>query len=222
MPKDSLEILKYPKFSIFEDLSNTSDHKAINFTIETHTTHDIPNESHKKTNNTLSLENPEILNFFQIKIQENLQEYSDYYKNSLTIQNGQTYIDQLYSSACKIFIISADQTLNFQKTLFPPKNINSNQIKKPWFTPELKEINKKMKNIYNQINININPNPNPILVQEYNNLKKSFRSIQRRNIYLSDLKEVSVLDRISKEKNKNKFRRFLKLIEKKGRKKKKF
>ena len=131
-PKDSLEILKYPKFSIFEDLGNTSDHQAINFsfTIETLTTLDIPNVSQKKTSNTLSLENPEILNFYQIKIQENLKEYSNYYKNPLTIQNDQTYIDQLYSSVCKVFIISADQTLNFQKTLFPPKNTNEIQAAK--------------------------------------------------------------------------------------------
>ena len=46
---------------------------------------------------------------------------------------------------------------------------------------------------------------NPDLQKEkiYNKLKKSFRGIQRRNLYLEESKEINQLDRIAKEKNKN-------------------
>ena len=41
--------------------------------------------------------------------------------------------------------------------------------------------------------------------KEYNQLKKKFRGIQRRNLYQDELKEINHLDRIAKEKKKNRF-----------------
>ena len=58
-------------------------------------------------------------------------------------------------------------------------------------------------------------NPDPLKEIEYNKLKKTFRGIQRRNLYLDELKEINHLDKIAKEKNKNRFWRFIKANRKK-------
>lgn len=58
-------------------------------------------------------------------------------------------------------------------------------------------------------------NPDLQKEKEYNKLKKSFRGIQRRNLYLEELKEINQLDRIAKEKNKNRFWRFININRKK-------
>ena len=55
----------------------------------------------------------------------------------------------------------------------------------------------------------------PSLKLEERNLKRTFRRIQRQNIFLSEQKELAKFEKIAKERNKNKFWRFIKNNKKK-------
>ena len=58
-------------------------------------------------------------------------------------------------------------------------------------------------------------NPDPAKVQEHEKLKRSFRRVQRLNQFMTEQKELNNLDRLAKEKNKNKFWRFVRKNRKK-------
>ena len=201
-PSDSLGILINPKFNVFEDIGDTSDHNAINFSFKIETQHNLPtpSETFPPQMPNPNLDIPEILTYYKQKINENVAEA---YNNMMILphHDDQNYIDSLYHSTCSVFVISASQTLAFQNQIFPPINQSNNHQKnrKKWFTDELKDINVNIKYIYNQIK-NIS-HPDPYLNLEYERLKKLFRSIQRRNIYMTELNETNTLDKISKEKN---------------------
>jgi hypothetical protein len=210
--KRSLEILKDSKFMFFDDVANTSDHQAINFSFQLETSLDIPNIQIERTitPGNLNFENPLVLNFYQLKIEEKLN-----LKKNKFLENDsqdQEFIDDFYASLCDIFVESFEETLIFQNTIFKPKEPDKN--KKPTLDDEQKEIVKKMKEIYNNYLKGVE-HPDPSREQEHETLKRNLRRTQRHNLFMEEQKELNDLERISKEKNRNKFWKFKKKIEKK-------
>jgi hypothetical protein len=210
--KRSLEILKDSKFKVFDDVANTSDHQAINFSFQLETSLDIPNTQIERTitPGNLNFENPLVLNFYQLKIEEKLN-----LKKNKFLENDsqdQEFIDELYASLCDIFVESFEETCVFQNTIFKPKEPDKN--KNPPLDDEQKEIVKKMKEIYNNYLKGVE-HPDPSREQEHATLKRNLRRTQRHNLFMEEQKELNDLERISKEKNRNKFWRFVKKNRKK-------
>ena len=72
--KRSLEDLKNSKFLVLDDIANTSDHRAINYSFQLETTYDTPNTQTEKKLNSVNpyFENPVVLNFYQLKVEEKI------------------------------------------------------------------------------------------------------------------------------------------------------
>ena len=212
--KHSLEIIKNSKFMVLNDVANTSDHLAINYSFQLETSRDDPI---LQTNNTLNsgdpnFDNPLILNFYQLKVEEKLNAL----KNKLLERNNhdQKFIDEFYESLCTIFVESSEEALLFQNDIINPKFPEKNKKQKHQLNDEQKEIVRKMKEIYNNFLKGVE-HPDPLKDQEHETLKRDLRRTQRYNIFLQEQKELNDLDHIAKEKNRNKFWRFVKKNRKK-------
>ena len=72
--KHSLEILKNSKFMFLNDVANTSDHSAINYSFQLETSLDDPILQTKNTLNSgdPNFDNPLILNFYKLKVEKSL------------------------------------------------------------------------------------------------------------------------------------------------------
>ena len=116
--KNSLKTLIDSNFLVFEDIANMSDHRAINysFSLDTHdfTTSTQPEQVMAPENPNFDV--PEILIFYQSKIEEKIQFLRSQLQNEAC--ESQEFCDQLYLSTCDIFTISANETLDFQKNFF--------------------------------------------------------------------------------------------------------
>ena len=141
--KRSLEDLKNSKFLVLDDIANTSDHRAINYSFQLETTYDTPNTQTEKKLNSVNpnFENPVVLNFYQLKVEEKINAN----KNKLigNYNQDQKFIDELYKSLCDIFVESSEETLLHQNTFIKTKDHNNGQKKKPPLNEEQKEIVKK-------------------------------------------------------------------------------
>ena len=211
--KHSLAILKNSTFIVLDDVANTSDHRAINYFFQLETSHDNPNiQTEKTTSGNPNFENSVILKFYQLKVEEKL----NVIKNKILEDNAQDqkFIDELYSSLCDIFVESSEDTVLFQNSFIKPKDPDKSKKKKPSLNDEQKEILKKMNEIYKNSLKGVE-HPDPLKEQEHENLKRALRRTQRYNLFLEEQKELNDLDRIAKEKNRNKFWRFVKKNRKK-------
>ena len=130
---------------VLDDIANTSDHRAINYSFQLETTYDTPNTQTEKKLNSVNpnFENPVVLNFYQLKVEEKINAT----KNKLigNYNQDQKFIDELYKSLCDIFVESSEETLLHQNTFIKTKDHNNGQKKKPPLNEEQKEIVKKMK-----------------------------------------------------------------------------
>ena len=190
--------------NILDDLANMSDHNAVilDFTIPIRT---IDTNSHHKvpqSNPFLNLDNQIIKDFFLKKIDKSLDDLAK--KPPSNILDPQTLINLFYENIINILSDAKNESIIFQNTIFPlnkPKSIPKNN----WFTYELKEIKTRMVTIRKQLG-----NKRDLdLESQLKFLKKKFRQIQRQNIYIENIKNLNKFENLAKEKNKNKFWRFV-------------
>ena len=201
--------------NILEDDLNTSDHNSLMTSIEFKSLIDIDN--HKENNNSpsnnvefkkkssfLDLDNPLVLNEYRKLVGISFSDfYNKFYdKNIDSINPKLISINDLYNNIVNMIVEAHNNTIEYQenikKNLY--KNSNSNN-KNSWFTADLKEIKNEIIRKRNQYNLNKDEN---ILI-EIKELKKTFRSQQRKNMYLQDKKECNKVERLAKIKNKKSF-----------------
>jgi hypothetical protein len=117
----------------------------------------------------------------------------------------------MYNYITSTTIQAKKLTIEFQNnTKNKPKIFNPNN--KKWFTPELKLIKNELMHLkYVQ-----QQNNNFEIENQISKLKTTFRRIQRQNILLIEKKELDKFENLAKEKNKNKFWRFINNNKKKG------
>ena len=136
--------------------------------------------------------------------------------NKLSEKNtqDQKYIDDFYENLCSIFVKSSEEAFLFQNTVLVSKNSETNKKQKNTLNNEQKEIVKKIKDIYNNFLKGVE-NPDPLKEQEHEKLKRDLRRTQRYNLFIKEQNDLNELDLIAKEKNRNKFWRFVKKSRKK-------
>ena len=104
----SIETLKNLNFHIFDDVANTSDHRAININfLLNHKKTNLISHDDTTENKTLNLNSPEVLEFYQNKIQEHSEKAFDKSLNLSYDKDEQNYINELYLSLCNIFTKSS-------------------------------------------------------------------------------------------------------------------
>ena len=202
-------ILENFQCNILDDPRNTSDHRALS--IEFSFDHNlIPNTSipPKIQPNFIKFEDALILEYYKINVEKHLDTLlHKYFKSNDQIHyDKQKYINDLYNDLTESIVSAVKNTLAYQNVNFPQYNSSCHKKtnNKSWFTPELAEI----KN--NITELKYRPS-NPVeSIAEIKILKTKFRRIQRQNIYLSVAKEHNTLDRLAREKDKNKFWKFIK------------
>jgi len=216
--KSSLEILKDSKFEVLDNASNTSDHRAINYSFQIEINSlDQSGCQFERTSyqGNPDFDDPEILYFYQQKVEEKIDQLKSKFNNNMV--DEKKFIDELFVSSCYIFTESINETVILLNSVIKPNDKNSFQnknVQKKIFTDELKNIRDKINEIYlGCLRGVVEPNPEKVL--EHSNLKKDFRRIQRRNQFLEEQRELNNLDRLAKEKNKNKFWRFVRKNRKK-------
>ena len=199
-----------PKFSILSDIANLSDHNAINFSFYiTEATEKIQIKTpHKKY---LNLEDPDIGNFFSNEVEKLFcTSFEDIIKSNFKIETvNQDQINKLYEKISRIYTVGSDETFKFQDTVHPNGNPNSNS---KYESKQMKLLKKQLNKSYGKLKSKPN---NKVFEKEYKDPQKELRSLQRREIYLEELKELGRLERVAKLKNKNAFWRFTKKLKKK-------
>ena len=141
------------------------------------------------------LNDPNILAQYHQMINANSQTLLDRHFNENDIMNNQKNIDQIYNDICQMLSTSYD-SLSTTKTI--PQSSKSNE----WFTSELKEIK-------NQISFYKHRYANDDKEFILKELKKKFRSLQRRNIWLNQLNEMKKFELIAKQKDKTLFWKYV-------------
>jgi hypothetical protein len=199
---DSSISITIERCNILDNDSNTSDHNAISLEFSfpnKHTKKQITQTS-QKLNENIDFENCEILEFYNSQLEYILTKYEP---ESQQVSK-QSQIDSMYKKITLAVVQAKRLTIEFQNKLKPKIKI-SNSNNKKWFTPELKQIKNELmqlKYIYQQ-------NRNFEIENQISNLKTSFRRIQRQNILIIEKKELDKFENLAKEKNKNKFWRFI-------------
>ena len=190
--------------NIQDDLANMSDHKAVilDLIIPIRTTDTYSQMQKPQPYPYLDLENNIIKEYFLKKVEQFLNDLKN--KPTSNILDPQTTIDSFYTDITSILINAKNESINFQKILYPQQN-NKLSSKNNWFTWELKEIKTHMVAIRRQLN----NKHDLVLESQLKFLKKNFRRTQRQNIYIENMKNLHKFEKLAKEKNKNKFWRFI-------------
>ena len=188
---------------------NTSDHNAVSFEFSfiENLTKKITSQTSPKYDENIDFEKCEILEFYNKQIESIITKYDPEPQQA----NKQSQIDNMYNYITSTIIQAKKLTIEFQNnTKNKPKIFNPNN--KKWFTPELKLITNELMHLkYVQ-----QQNNNFEIENQISKLKTTFRRIQRQNILLIEKKELDKFENLAKEKNKNKFWRFINNNKKRG------
>lgn len=195
--------------NVVDDVVNLSDHRnlSVEFSFESSIIH--TNTPDPPPPASINFDNPLILNFFSSNFEKKINEIFDSFEKPRNAECNQDFINKHYNAICNSFSDTFNETLSFQAVTEPiinkkSKNINNN---KKWFTSELLLIRNRIRELHRI--------KTPIAAAEKSELKSRFRKIQRQNIYFQETKELSLLETVAREKNKNKFWRFIKKNRKK-------
>lgn len=184
--------------TINNDLLNTSDHNSISLEFKVNHLNNYHNNNCHFTQTNLinpNMDDPNTLLHYHNILNDSLKNTCEKYISTNNTINNQM-IDELYNELCNTIFDCYNQL---------KKEITTNTSeKKNWFTNELKEIKSNI--MYFKYNSNLEPEVNDKIVK---NLKKKFRSIQRRNIWLDKLNEYNKFERIAKLKDKNQFWKYI-------------
>ncbi len=195
--------------NILDDIVNLSDHRnlSVDFSFESLISHiNTPDPPPLKN---INFDNPVIFNFFCSNFEKKTNEILESCTKPRESENNQEFVNRHYHEICCSFSDTINETLSFQEVTEPIPNYNfkKKNSNKNWFTPELLLIRNKIRELH-RINT-------PIAAAEKSQLKSKFRKIQRQNIFIQESKELSILESVAHEKNKNKFWRFIKKNRKK-------
>ena len=120
----------------------------------------------------------------------------------------QSQIDQIYYEFSCLIDYASKETQKFQDTIKPnflqQKKLNKQE---PFEIKSLKKEIRKAYGVYKK-------NPTKENEIQHKLLKKEFRKVQRKLQYLKEFKDVSRLEHLARQKNKNKFWRFTKNLKK--------
>ena len=172
--------LKNPSFTIFDDPSYLSDHKAIHlsFLIDLK---DVnlsikPSIPIKKIN----FENEQVRNHFFDKVESKLKRKFDFIiRNNFELSVlDQKSIDNLYSDFCNCYVESHDETVKLQESIGPQTISNRISQNKKYLSKESKSTRKALLNAYSKKKA-LNSEEN---CKEYHIIKKEYQRIQRRVI----------------------------------------
>ena len=171
-------IFKDAKFKVLEDVANMSDHNAISFSFSTlFSQYDIPKvKIPEKT--FLNLEKNEIKAFFDFEIDSRFNYAFENIINSnfqVSIYD-QNQINHLYSTLCKTYTDSYDETIKFQNSLYPDFENNSGS---EHMSKDMKRLKKALFNAYGKFKAKPSNENN----KEYKNAQKSYS--QMSNVKMS-------------------------------------
>lgn len=105
-------------------------------------------------------------------------------------------INQFYHELCKILLDAHEETHNFQIMNSIDSHYSNNN---KGFSSELREIKSKIMQIKNQAT------QTEASSAQLVSLRRSFRRIQRLSLYKIEQKKLKSLEKLAKERNKNKF-----------------
>ncbi|CAF0986190.1 unnamed protein product [Brachionus calyciflorus] len=202
--------------NILDDLGNMSDHRGLvinmllkhSFTIENDNTRIF-----NKTQDTLiNFKNNDILEFYKTSLKKNFElKCQNFCKKNLSISR-QEHINNFYEAICDSFDISINQTSEFQNVFQEKQSLPKIKVrKKNWFNLELFNIKKRLVEIRDLLVISACD----LLEKEKKDLKKNFRSIQRKNIFLHENKHIKRFEELSLKKNREEFWKYIKRQKKK-------
>ena len=187
--------------NILDDALNMSDHNAVRCIFKTENI--SANVTIEIENNKVSLDftNQLIGDFYKSRIDLHSNNFFNEFFNSQLENNN---IDHMYIRLCGVINEAYEDTKPLQLSI----NLNRDKTKakqsnKDWFTPQLKEIKDNITHLNHQFKTEK-------VLNDIKFLKKNFRKIQRRNIYLNSCREHDTLERIANLKDKDKFWKFVK------------
>ena len=195
-----LSLFNTLKFSVLEDICNLSDHNPItlDFSISIDPSNSADTLPEKPKTPKLNLDNHQVLSFYNDKV--------DSYFNKLLLDlssslysnlDEQTYIDKFYSDLTGIYSLASSQALELQESLNPSA---STRNREPLFHREMKRIKRSMAEEYKIMKIY-----NKKHSWKYIKLKKELRQVQRKSKFFEEMKSLSKLEKLAKDKNKKKF-----------------
>lgn len=204
--QNSVNILSNLQCNILDDIANMSDHNAIKLDFSIPTGSVCQNEYDSETINRpkiVNFNNEETLLYFQSILDPKIDELNHEFFDPNQFQPTQENLDNLYNRFCQILNNAYELSYDFQLNL--QSNMYIHKKNKKLMTPELLSIKNKLISLRNQFVYNKDPKIfNEIKIQ-----KKLFRSIQRNNIFLDNMKEFDKLESIARKKNKDKFWKFI-------------
>jgi hypothetical protein len=200
----------YEKFSnlkceILRDVTNTSDHNAINLQFEhkinEFSLNNININTNEHHNISPDFDDPLVNQQFNKFIDEEFVNFdarlANFSKNNAA--NDQNLTDEFYLGLCNVFENANNRTLNYFKKIEP--KFRSHHGKKG-FGAECIRIKSEL--ILAQKELEKDP-----FNSDKRNLLKilqtKYRSAQRKSLYLDEAKEVNILEKVSHEHNKTKF-----------------
>ena len=192
-----------------EDICNLSDHNPItlDFSISIDPSNLADTLPEKPKTPKLNLDNHQVLSFYNDKV--------DSYFNKLLLDlssslysnlDEQTYIDKFYSDLTGIYSLASSQALELQESLNPSA---TTRTREPLFHREMKRIKRSMAEEYKIMKIY-----NKKHSRKYIKLKKELRQVQRKSKFFEEMKSLSKLEKLAKDKNKKKFWKYNSKIKK--------
>ena len=182
--------------NILDDIVNLSDHRNLSLDFSFESTINKINTPDPPPIKSINFENPLIFNFFSSNFEKKIYEVLDSFKKPENFESNQQFINRHYHAICCSFSDTTNETLSFQEETEPtPTNFFKQNNKKKWFTPELLKIRNRIRELHRV--------KTPIAAAEKSELKSRFRKIQRQNIFIQEVKELSRLESVAREKNKN-------------------
>ncbi|CAF1127429.1 unnamed protein product, partial [Brachionus calyciflorus] len=168
----------------------------------------IPVNLEKKQKN-INFNNLEILNFYNSRLSLHIKEHCNRFlePNKESI-NAQQHIDNFYENICNSVKLAVRDTSNFEAIHFSQENKNNFQNKSnknSWFEHECRRLKIELINLRDQIKLC----PNTTLINKRKQIKKQFRKIQRQKTFLEESRSQEKLGTFFRQKNKNRFWRFI-------------
>ena len=204
-----------PSFSVLDDSTNVSDHKAImmSFYVENNQ-QSQSNKNKSPPKKLLKLDDPIIGEFFASQVDARFCSiFESTIRSNFKIDPlDQEQINLLYEKISHVYAEASEMTFKFQESFCNNNNNNSLNLNGNYESAEIKSIKKNLRKSYGKLK---NSPKNTELKKEYEKLKKDLRRCERREIYLKELSELYRLERVAKLKNKNGFWRFTKKLKNK-------
>jgi hypothetical protein len=201
---------KDPKFKIYDDLANMSDHNAISFSFKFSYTHIESSKARVAPKNNLNLDNDKVKKFFYSEVDSRINYAFESIINSnfqITVYNKEQ-MNELYNNLCKVYTDSYEESLKFQNLSQCNSGEKNSNVE---MSKDMKSCKKSLLKTYGKLKAN----PTNENKKEYKISQKSFKSCQRRERYLKELSEVSKLEYVSHLKNKNTFWKYTKKLKNK-------